>query len=70
MPFGRSLQTAYFFRAGAFFLLFLAVLAVLAVLARVFWIYPGISASTRSGLPEPLTIFSGGAITIAPVGGN
>ena len=31
---------------------------------------PGASASTRSGLPEPFTILRGGAITIAPVGGN
>ena len=30
----------------------------------------GTSASTRSGLPEPFTIFSGGAMTMAPVGGN
>ena len=30
----------------------------------------GTSANTRSGLPEPLTIFSGGAITTAPVGGS
>ncbi len=32
--------------------------------------HAGTSASTRSGLPEPLTIFSGGAITTAPVGGS
>ena len=33
--------------------------------------YPaGVIAMTRSGLPLPLTIFSGAAITIAPVGGN
>ena len=28
------------------------------------------SARTRSGLPLPLTIFSGAAITMAPVGGS
>ena len=32
--------------------------------------YAGTSASTRNGLPEPLTIFNGGAITTAPVGGS
>src|SRR6202166_1386283 len=32
--------------------------------------YAGTSASTRSGLPEPLTIFNGGAMTTAPVGGS
>src|SRR6185437_12723758 len=31
---------------------------------------PGTSANTRKGLPEPLTILSGGAITTAPVGGS
>src|SRR5258707_15670583 len=30
----------------------------------------GVIAITRSGLPEPLTILSGAAITIAPVGGS
>ena len=30
----------------------------------------GTSASTRSGLPVPLTIFSGAAIRIAPFGGS
>src|SRR5579885_3428930 len=30
----------------------------------------GVMASTRRGLPEPLTILSGAAITIAPVGGS
>src|SRR6185437_10383312 len=30
----------------------------------------GISANTRNGLPEPLTIFNGGANTTAPVGGS
>jgi hypothetical protein len=28
--------------------------------------YAGTSARTRSGLPEPLTIFNGGAMTTAP----
>ena len=31
---------------------------------------PATIASTRSGLPLPLTIFSGAAITTAPVGGS
>lgn len=30
----------------------------------------GTSASTRTGLPLPCTIFSGAAITTAPVGGS
>src|SRR5260221_13464362 len=30
----------------------------------------GVIAITRSGLPEPLTILSGAAITIGPVGGS
>ena len=30
----------------------------------------GVIAITRSGLPDPPTIFSGAAITIAPVGGS
>src|SRR5712691_5157543 len=33
-------------------------------------LYYGVMAMTRSGLPEPLTILSGAAITIAPVVGN
>jgi len=42
-----------------------------SVLSNVtFYGYAGISANTRSGLPEPLTIFNGGAITTAPVGGS
>src|SRR5580658_4551701 len=32
--------------------------------------FPGTSASTRNGLPVPLTIFSGAAIRIAPLGGS
>src|SRR6185295_315541 len=49
MPFRRSLQTAYFFRAGAFFLLFLAVLLTLwAIFARDFFFlvlfFPSFSA--------------------------
>ena len=32
--------------------------------------YPATSASTRSGLPLPLTIFRGAAMTTAPVGGS
>src|SRR6185312_12408525 len=32
--------------------------------------HTGTSASTRSGLPEPFTILSGGAMTTAPVGGS
>src|SRR5207302_3813720 len=32
--------------------------------------YPGTSASTRSGLPEPFLIFRGAAISTAPVGGS
>ena len=30
----------------------------------------GVMAIARTGLPEPRTIFSGAAITIAPVGGS
>jgi hypothetical protein len=30
----------------------------------------GVMAMTRSGLPEPPTIFNGAAITMAPVGGS
>src|SRR5262249_26637510 len=30
----------------------------------------GVMASTRNGLPEPLTIFKGAAITMAPVAGS
>jgi hypothetical protein len=30
----------------------------------------GVMAITRKGLPEPPTIFSGAAITMAPVGGS
>jgi hypothetical protein len=29
-----------------------------------------VSAMTRTGLPLPFTIFSGAAITIAPIGGS
>src|SRR3569832_543295 len=32
--------------------------------------YAGTSANTRKGLPEPFTIFNGGANTTAPVGGS
>jgi hypothetical protein len=32
--------------------------------------YAGTSASTRTGLPEPFSIFKGGAMSSAPVGGN
>src|SRR5579859_2835781 len=32
--------------------------------------YAGTSASTRSGLPEPFSIFSGEAMTTAPVAGS
>ncbi len=32
--------------------------------------YAGTSASTRSGLPEPFSIFSGAVISTAPVAGN
>ncbi len=31
---------------------------------------PGTSASTRSGLPDPFSIFNGGQMMIAPVGGS
>ena len=47
---------------------FFRALRVLRVFAMI--VYAGTSASTRSGLPLPLTIFSGAAITIAPVGGS
>jgi len=30
----------------------------------------GVMAMTRKGLPEPPTIFSGAAMTMAPVGGS
>jgi hypothetical protein len=53
------------------------ILFILFILSSLFLLslsptlsYPGTSASTRSGLPEPFTIFSGGAITTAPVAGN
>lgn len=32
--------------------------------------YAGTNASTRSGLPDPSTIFSGAAMMTAPVGGS
>lgn len=32
--------------------------------------YAGMMASTRTGLPLPCTIFSGAAMTTAPVGGS
>jgi hypothetical protein len=32
--------------------------------------YAGVIANTRTGLPLPPTIFSGAAMTTAPVGGN
>jgi hypothetical protein len=30
----------------------------------------GVMAMTRSGLPEPPTIFNGAAMTMAPIGGS
>ena len=32
--------------------------------------FQGVMAMTRRGLPEPPTIFSGAAMTMAPVGGS
>ena len=39
-------------------------------IVKSFFSYLGTNASTRHGLPDPLTIFSGGTIKTAPFGGN